>query len=328
MIDNKIVVETENLVLRKFEKTDFRNFASLHQSSSIMKYFEGGAKTIDQTKKRFGEVIAHQEKYGFSYYNVFLKDSGEYIGQTGLYYNYDMSVNLCYAFLEQYQHKGYAIEAVVGVLKYGFEKLNFSYITSMSAPENKGSVRVLEKIGGKFLIERKLSSGITAKCFSVKRDDFYDALKSLKLRKYRKAVGAILINEEGKIYLFNRSDFPGVWQGPEGGVDNDESPLEAVYREIKEEVGVTKDKLHILGETRGFFRYNYPNGEIKHGSNGQEKKFFLFRFLGNESGFSYDFSKEFTGFKLVGKSEVAALVPEFKREVYISVLKEFDRFLR
>ena len=105
-------IETERLLIKKIQKMDFRYFLDLHTNPTIMKYFDGGAKTVPEAKQRFEEIMAHQEKYGFSYYSVFLKENNKYIGQTGLYYNYDMSLNLCYAFLEEFQGKGYATEAL------------------------------------------------------------------------------------------------------------------------------------------------------------------------------------------------------------------------
>ncbi len=333
MIDNNniIVLETENLIIKKFQKTDFRNFLSLHQNPITMRYFDGGAKTLEQSKKRFNEVMEHQRRYGFSYYNIFLKDTNEYIGQGGLYYNYDMSINLCYALLEQFHNKGYATEAITAILKYSFEKLNISEITAMSAPENHSSRHLLEKIGCKFTRERTLMSGMTALCYSLSKEDFYKALPNIKKYEYKKAVGALLINNEGKIYFFQRSDFPESWQSPEGGIEENEDPLNAIYREIKEEIGIDKDKLELISETKNFYKYNFLNNEIRHGFIGQQKKFFLFKFKGSENDFAYkttDEQQEFSNVKLISKSEVLSLIPEFKKCLYKAVLKDFDIYLK
>ncbi len=329
--DGLVVLETERLFIRRFQKTDFRNFLNLHQNPITMKYFDGGAKTMEQAKKRFSEVMEHQNKYGFSYYNIFLKSTGEYIGQAGLYYNYDMSVNLCYALLEQYHGKGYAIEAILEILKYGFNKLNFSTITAMSAPENHGSRHLLEKVGARFDRERVLFSGMHALCYSITKENFEKALPMIKKYNYRKAVGAILMNNEGLTYLFQRMDFPESWQSIEGGMNEGEEALDAAYREVKEEVGIEKNKLELISQTKDFIKYNFPNNQIKHGFIGQEKKFFLFKFLGDNSEFSYkttDEPQEFSNYKLVSKKDVIKFVPEFKENLYKAVLQEFSRFLK
>ena len=331
MKDENIIVETENLVIRKFQKTDFRNFLSLHQSPIIMKYFDGGAKTLEQSKRRFNEVMEHQKRYGFSYYNIFLKNTDEYIGQGGLYYNYDMTINLCYALLEQFHNKGYATEAMSAILKNAFEKSNISFVTAMSAPENHASRHLLEKLGFKFVKERTLMSGMKAMCYTLLKNDFFEAIKNFKKYNYRKAVGAFLINDDNKIYFFQRSDFPENWQSPEGGIEKNETPLDAIYREIKEEIGIDKEKLELIAETKDFYRYNFLNNEIKYGFIGQEKKFFLFKFNGSMNDFSYkatDEKQEFNDVKLVSKSDVLELIPEFKKSLYKAVLIDFDKYLK
>jgi len=329
--DGFVVLETDRLFIKRFQKIDFRNFLSIHQSPTVMKYFDGGPKTLEQSKRRFTEIMKHQDRYGFSYYNLFLKSTGDYIGQAGLYYNYDMSVNLCYAILEKYHKNGYAIEAIVEILKYGFNKLNFSVVTAMSAPENYGSRHLLEKLGAKFTNERTLFSGMHVLCYSITKKDFNDALPLLKKYAYRKAIGAILINDYGLIYMFQRLDFPDTWQAIEGGIEEGESPLDAAYRETMEEVGVDRNRLELISQTKGFIKYNFENNQLKYGFIGQEKKFFLFKFIGSNTDFSYKSaaeSQEFTNHKLLSKNDAIGLVPPFKKDLYRAVFKEFNGFLK
>jgi len=326
-----IVIETENLYITKFEKIDFRNFLSIHQNSTVMRYFDGGTKNLEQAKAKFNEVLQHQEKYGFSYYNLFLKDSGQYIGQCGLCYNYDMTVNLCYALLEKFQGIGYATEAIVAILKQAFEKLNFTQVTAMCAPGNDKSRHMLEKVGAKFVRERVLYSGTRALCFIINKDNFYEAIKNIKKYKYRKGIGAILINKEGLIYLFRRIDFKDTWQSPEGGLNDGENELNGIYREIKEEIGINKESLTLLDQTDKYYKYNYKNNEIKFGNVGQEKKYFLFRFNGDAEDFNYKTTnegQEFTEYKLFNKDEILSVIPDFKKDVYLIILKKFDNYLK
>jgi len=329
--DELIVLETENLILKKIVKTDFRSFCKIHQSPIIMKYFDGGAKTLEQARTRFNEIMSHQNKYGFSYYSVFLKNTNEYIGQAGLYYNYDMTVNLCYAFLEEFHGKGYAIEAVTAVLKQGFEEFNFSKITTMSSPENYSSMHLLEKIGAKIVKEKVLFSGMKALCYSITKEDFFEAIEKLKTYTYRPAIGCMLINKSGEIYAFQRVDVPESWQCPEGGLDEGESELEGAYREIYEEIGIDKSKLKLIKEGEKAFRYTFDKGYTKYGYNGQKKKFFLFEFLGDINDFNYSKTSEkaeFLNVKFISKHELVDLVLPFKKQMYKEVIKEFDSYLK
>lgn len=327
--DDLVVIETDRLLIRKFEKTDFRNFLSIHEDPIIMKYFDGGAKTLDQSRKRFSEILEHQSRYGFSYYNIFLKDTGQYIGQGGLYYNYDMTVNLCYAFLPKYQGMGYATEAISAIVNYGFNKLGFNLITAMSAIENEKSRNLLARLGAKFVREKTLFSGMKVLSYDIIKEDFSAAMEKIKHNKYRKAVGVILRNKLGQIYIFQRNDFPENWQCPEGGIDEGETALEAAYREVAEEVGVNKNNIKPVAETKCFYRYNFPDNRIMHEYIGQEKKFFLFDYIGDESDFGYKNidEQEFRAFKMTNKKDIIALVPQFKKDLYLNVMNEFDKYL-
>jgi putative (di)nucleoside polyphosphate hydrolase len=332
MIDNSLVVlETENLFLKKIIKTDFRLFCGLHQNPIVMRYFEGGQKTMDEARTRLNDIIKHQNKYGFSYYNVFLKEANEYIGQTGLYYNSDMSVNLCYAFLEKFQGKGYATEAIIAVLKQGFDIFKFPIICAMSAVENHKSRHLLEKLGAKFSREGVLISGMRVIRYLIKKDEFYEAISKLKTYTYKQAVGCMLINKDKQIYMFERADFPDSWQCPEGGIEKNESELDAAFREIYEEIGIDKEKLKLIKISHNVFRYNFEEGYKVNECDGQKKRFFLFEFLGNDSDFNYTRTKEkqeFLNFKLVSKDEILQNnIPLFKKDMYIGVMEEFYQYL-
>ena len=326
-----IVLETENLILKKYQKEDFRHFCDIHLSPTVMKYFNGGAMNIKEAKERFDGVLAHQIKFGFSYYAVFHKITNEYVGQCGLYYNFDMSLNLCYALLDKFHNRGYGTEMITAVLKQGFEDLKFSIISVLIAVENQPSIHVVEKLGGKRGKEKILQNNLRAVDYTILKEDFYNSLKNLKHYKYRKAIGSMLINNQGLIYCFNRTDFPS-WQCVEGGIDGNETPLEASYRETEEEIGIKKNQLEYISETKHFFKYNlgldYYN---KYSYIGQEKKFFLYRFLGKETDFNYKSTnqkEEFSCFKLMKSKELIKSTPYFKKEMYEYVLSEFKQWVK
>ncbi|MDR3290300.1 MAG: NUDIX domain-containing protein [Rickettsiales bacterium] len=148
-------------------------------------------------------------------------------------------------------------------------------------------------------------------------------------KKYRTGIGALLINEKKQIYFFQRIDYQNTWQGVEGGVDENEEADMAVYREIKEEIGVKKDDLKFIAKTNNFLKYDYAGGVNKYGNIGQQKKFYLFEFTGDETKLLQDTEGEieFLSWKLLNKNEAIEYFPKFKKEVYKQVFKEFDRYL-
>ena len=97
--------------------------------------------------------------------------------------------------------------------------------------------------------------------------------------RYRPNVAALILNTNGSLLICERSNMPGAWQFPQGGVDNGESIEQALIREVREEVGLGKNDYEIL-ESREGYRYLYPP-EVrvkkirKNGSHGQEQTYFL-----------------------------------------------------
>lgn len=76
-------------------------------------------------------------------------------------------------------------------------------------------------------------------------------------RLYRPNVAGLMIREDGKLLICERSRDPGAWQFPQGGIDPGETALEAVHREVCEEVGFLPSQ-YSIEESRGEYRYDYP----------------------------------------------------------------------
>ncbi|MDR0423627.1 MAG: GNAT family N-acetyltransferase [Rickettsiales bacterium] len=168
-----MAITTDRLIIKPFEKLDFRYFLSLNQDEEIMRYFDEGVKSMPKLKERFEEILAHQKKYNFSYYNFFLKDTNEYIGQGGPYYNFDMSVNVCYGLLKKFQKRGYAFEALKSILDDTFKNFQISEVQIRTAVENVDSINLAKKLGGVELKRTKAYSGLNVIYYKVNKKDFY-----------------------------------------------------------------------------------------------------------------------------------------------------------
>ncbi|GHU28429.1 RNA pyrophosphohydrolase [Bacilli bacterium] len=146
----------------------------------------------------------------------------------------------------------------------------------------------------------------------------------------RKAIGAVILDNNNNIVVFQRSDFPENWQCPEGGIDEDETPEEALARELQEEIGLTPEKFVILGKTKNFIPYLFKDGKSKYGFDGQEKQFFLVKLTGQPVEFKYDNNIEeieFLGHKTIQVNKLIDLIPDFKKDLYREVLMEFGLLL-
>lgn len=99
---------------------------------------------------------------------------------------------------------------------------------------------------------------------------------------YRRNVALILRRSDGRILLCERSDHPGTWQFPQGGVANGETLEEALARETLEEISLTPADYRVV-EQRGPYRYEFEPGRTKEGYGGQEQTYFLADFLGDEA---------------------------------------------
>jgi putative (di)nucleoside polyphosphate hydrolase len=142
---------------------------------------------------------------------------------------------------------------------------------------------------------------------------------------YRPNVGIILVNSQDEIFVAERINVPGAWQFPQGGIDEGEDAETAMYREMAEEIGVTRDKVQLL-ERRDGYRYAFAKGRLKYGIyGGQEQSYFRCRFLGQDSEVNLAAThQEFSQWRWIKPQEFQIQwVPKFKRVVYRQVFLDF-----
>lgn len=143
--------------------------------------------------------------------------------------------------------------------------------------------------------------------------------------KYRPNVAAIIINRDGEILICERSNNARAWQFPQGGVDKGETMLEALHREVWEEVGLEAKHYKVLDEKSGY-KYLYPpKVREKKKYEGQKQTYFLCKL--KKSAPEVDLGEnnpEFSDFDWVRPEEFdEAWLPAFKLEVYRHVMKDF-----
>ena len=146
---------------------------------------------------------------------------------------------------------------------------------------------------------------------------------------YRPNVGIVLMHPDGRVFWARRVRRDG-WQFPQGGMNTDETPLEAMYRELKEETGLSPEHVEVLGATPGWLRYRLPSRCVRRGSRptciGQKQRWFLLRLAVPEDAAEFNFTKtsepEFDGWRWANYWEPVREVIYFKRPVYVRMLTE------
>ena len=149
---------------------------------------------------------------------------------------------------------------------------------------------------------------------------------------FRPNVGIILVNARNEVFWGKRIREHS-WQFPQGGIKHGESPVQAMYRELFEEVGLRPEHVKILGRTRGRLRYEVPKHwirrEWRNTYRGQKQIWFLLRLVGRDSDVCLRASThpEFDAWRWSHYWVPLEAVIEFKRQVYQLALIELARFL-
>ena len=144
---------------------------------------------------------------------------------------------------------------------------------------------------------------------------------------FRPNVGIMLANDHGQL-LWARRLGQDAWQFPQGGIARGESPQQALYRELEEELGLTPDAVRVLACTRDWLRYRLPRGRLRREQKplciGQKQKWFLLHMLADDAAVKVDHSPEpeFDHWRWVSYWYPLTRVVFFKREVYRSALRE------
>ncbi len=147
--------------------------------------------------------------------------------------------------------------------------------------------------------------------------------------RYRPNVAAVVVNAAGRLLICERASIPGAWQFPQGGVDMGESPEQALFREVREEVGFEPRHYKVIGQRAGY-RYLYPQAVRgkklrKHGSHGQEQTYFLCKLKRSAPQVNvHQTPQEFRAYRWIQPEDFDLdWLPSFKRDVYREVMRDF-----
>jgi len=151
---------------------------------------------------------------------------------------------------------------------------------------------------------------------------------------YRLNVGIIVMNKGGELLWAKRRRSRNAWQFPQGGIHEGEAPIEAMYRELNEELGLGVESVSVIAETRGWHVYDLPEKyRRKHTFPmcvGQRQRWFLLRLEAEDSAVQLSLSSkpEFKDWRWVSYWKPLDQVIDFKRDVYRDVLSEFESYTK
>lgn len=150
-----VVIETDRLLLRTFNDNDAALLFELNSDPEVTRYTHDSMTHFSEAEKLLKEgILPHYELNRYGRWAAHLKTSLSFIGWCGLkHFPISNEVDLAYRFVRQSWGNGYATEAALACLHYGFKRLSLPRIIGKALPENLGSIRVLEKCGMEYIGE-------------------------------------------------------------------------------------------------------------------------------------------------------------------------------
>ncbi|MEM6518392.1 MAG: GNAT family N-acetyltransferase [Cyanobacteria bacterium P01_C01_bin.70] len=147
-----VLLETERLILRHFQRSDVHQLAPILANAEAMKFSRTGTLSTLQTQAKLDGFMAAYEKFGFGKWAVIFKNTDALIGYCGIAVELVDGVDereLGYRLAPEFWHLGLATEAALATVQHAFKQLRFPYVLGIVEPVNTASVRVLEKVGMK-----------------------------------------------------------------------------------------------------------------------------------------------------------------------------------
>ena len=145
---------------------------------------------------------------------------------------------------------------------------------------------------------------------------------------FRANVGIVLSRGQGELFLGGRVGGRG-WQFPQGGINRGERVEDALFRELKEEIGLDPQDVEVLGSTQGWLRYRLPRQYVRDRCIGQKQRWFLLRLRSDESKLHFDSTStpEFDRWRWSDFWTPVREVVYFKRRVYVRALHDLGKLI-
>ncbi len=146
--------------------------------------------------------------------------------------------------------------------------------------------------------------------------------------RYRSGVAMVIADAQGQLFSACRIDCDNAWQFPQGGIQQGETALAAMYRELAEEVGLKPEHVKVIAQSKTCFSYLLPE-RVGSQYRGQTQRWFLLRLIADDSCINLQASgnPEFSEWRWVDYWQPLTTIVSFKRDVYQSVLNEFSGYL-
>lgn len=147
---------------------------------------------------------------------------------------------------------------------------------------------------------------------------------------FRLNVGIIIVNTRGQLLWARRAGFKNAWQFPQGGIHGNETTYKAMYRELREELGLMPQDVTVLAESKKWLSYLLPEQFRRYENKplviGQKQKWFLLQLITRDTHIHLNYSEnpEFDRWRWVDYWYPLDHVIEFKKKVYEKVLQEFE----
>lgn len=171
-----VIIETDRLLLREMSLSDMEALSSILQDENVM-YAYNGAFSDEETLAWMQKQLQRYREHGFGLWGVFLKDTGEMIGQCGITmqeYKGGQIPEIGYLLAHKYWHKGYATEAATACREYGFDVLHFNALYSIIRDTNTASQNVALRNGMTLtdtIVKHYRGVDMPHRVFRVRKDD-------------------------------------------------------------------------------------------------------------------------------------------------------------
>jgi RimJ/RimL family protein N-acetyltransferase len=169
-MSSAFALETERLRLRAAVPGDAEDLARLHDDSLVARYM--GLRDRAWYERRVAASMEEWSERGHGFVVVLDAASGRFLGRTGLKYWPEFGeTELGWVLRPEARGRGFATEAAAAVLRWGFERFDFPYVTAMIRPDNAASVAVAERIGMKPIRDDELD-GVPLVVHAIGREEY------------------------------------------------------------------------------------------------------------------------------------------------------------